>query len=158
MSTSNDSIAPTLFKLFSGSLIFIMQMGFCMLEAGSVRRKKITSILVKNLQNGCVAALVYWFCGFALAYGPGPRDEATGAIFSGANGNIGIGLHGLSGSIEGVWFLQYSFASAATSIVSGAVAERCSIEAYLVYVVVMASVIYPIVSCWIWNEKGWVSV
>ena len=133
--------------------VFLMQLGFCMLEVGSVRTKNVNSILVKNLQGTCITALAYFMTGFAIANGPGSEGSST--LFSGASGSKGLFLIGIDESEYGVWALQYVFAAASTSIVSGAVAERCSIIAYLMYAFIMGTLCYPIVNCWIWNAKGW---
>lgn len=135
--------------------IFLMQLGFCMLEVGAVRIRNESSILVKNLQGACVSAMAYWFLGYALAYGPGSSDNSY--LFSGAQGKYGLFLSGVQGSEKGLWVMHYVFAASCTSIVSGAVAERCSIGAFLAYAAVMSTICYPIISCWLWNEKGWLS-
>ncbi len=137
-------------KVLFGALLFIMQLGFCMLEAGSVRKKNISSILVKNLQNCGIAAISFFIVGFSFASGPGP--DGAKSLFLGSSGSA---LIGAPDSMEGTWFIQYAFAQASSSIVSGAVAERMTVEAYLVFAAVMTGFIFPVISCWIWNVKGW---
>ena len=91
--------------LYCGTLVFLMQTGFAMLCAGSIRAKNAQNILLKNLLDACVGAILFWAPGYALAYG-----QAGSA-----------GYHN--------WFFQFAFAATAATIVSGAVAERCSMAA-----------------------------
>ena len=136
----------------------MMQLGFTMLEVGSVRKKNISSILVKNMAGACVSAIAYWFIGYAMAFGPGPAgSDDSSNIFAGVSGSWGFFLTSVERSDYGDWFLQWVFAASSTSIVSGAVAERCRVDAYLIYTATMSSIVYPIVSCWIWGEKGFLN-
>mmetsp|Transcript_52996 Transcript_52996/g.125132 ORF Transcript_52996/g.125132 Transcript_52996/m.125132 type:complete len:525 (-) Transcript_52996:313-1887(-) len=139
-----------------GAMVFFMQAGFSMLEAGAVGAKNVINILFKNVMDGSVAALCFWLLGYGFAYGP------TVGGFIG-NGNFGIeDIHNGAGEEEGAsdgwegWFFQWAFAGTAATIVSGSVAERTKLEAYLVYSAVVTSFIYPVVVHWGWGE-GWLS-
>ena len=68
--------------------MFMMQLGFTLLEVGSVRKVNTTSILVKNMAGVCVTAIAYWFVGYAIAFGPGPGSDGSN-IFSGVSG-VGV--------------------------------------------------------------------
>ena len=118
-----------------------MQSGFAVLSAGSIRSKNVKNILLKNLLDACVGALLWYFIGYGLAY-----DADDGIDGHKANSFIGTGPSNfaLSGVIDTdpthahgydwiSWFFQYAFAAAAATIVSGAVAERCQLVAYLIY-------------------------
>ena len=111
--------------------------------AGSVRSKNTMNILLKNVIDGCVSAIFFYFFGFALAFGT-----------SGGEGNsfIGTGDFALSDTVSNgnlnTWFFQWAFAAATATIVSGSVAERCSFEAYVGYSAVLSGFVYPVIAHW----------
>ncbi|KAL0271894.1 UNVERIFIED_CONTAM: hypothetical protein PYX00_005058 [Menopon gallinae] len=122
-----------------------MQCGFACLEAGSIRTKNVTNIIMKNMLDIFISCLAYWMVGYAFAYG---------------RGNPFIGLTywagaGIPKNKYSHWFFQFVFAATAATIVSGAVAERCNFVAYIVYSAVISGVIYPVVSHWVWAKGGW---
>lgn len=138
------------FILVSGYLVFLMQAGFAMLTAGSVRSKNTKNVLLKNVLDACVGSLAYFLFGWAFAYG------------SGSNAFIGWGNFALSG-YDGEafndyhnFFFQWAFAATAATIVSGSVAERTSFYAYLGYAFFLTAFVYPVVSHWVWGG-GWLS-
>ena len=145
----------------------IKQAGFALLEAGSVRAKNTKNILIKNLMDGCLGALVWYFIGYHLAYGT--KDSCKGG--SDCNGFVGNGAdvfmnkaaelaplgNAGSGHYYAGWMFQWAFAAAASTIVSGAVAERCKFGAYLAYTAALTGVIYPVVVNWGWSAHGWLS-
>jgi Amt family ammonium transporter len=136
----------TMWVLVTGFLVFFMQLGFGMLEAGLIRVKNITNILIKNILDFCIASIVYWMMGYALMYGAGNMLFGTTFWF----------LSGIPATTAGVptmayWFFQLCFAGAAATIVAGGVAERTKFIAYLFYSVVVSALIYPIVGHWIWG-------
>jgi len=130
--------------LLSSVTIFFMQCGFGMLEAGAVRAKNTRNILMKNLLDTCFGTLVFWTIGWAIAWG-------------GGNGVVGKPLPYEAESISGLWFHQYVYAAACTTIVSGAIAERTRTVAYVVHSTTTAGIIYPVVVHWMWNSVGWLS-
>ncbi len=132
--------------LIAATLVLFMQAGFALVEAGFVRTKNVTNILMKNVLDACVGGLLYWAFGFALAYG------ADGGDFFGS-GNWFLADF----SDYGTWFFQFAFAATAATIVSGAMAERTKFGAYLVYTAAISGFIYPIVSHWIWDANGWLT-
>ncbi|XP_064601315.1 putative ammonium transporter 1 [Liolophura sinensis] len=126
-----------------------MQCGFAFLEAGAVRSKNSTNILIKNLLDVFVAGIAYWIFGYAFAFGD--------------KGNAFIGFSNFASSwMEetnfAFMFFQYVFAATAATIVSGAVAERCHFVAYLVYSFVLTFFIYPVVTHWAWSDFGWLKI
>ncbi|XP_064601316.1 putative ammonium transporter 1 [Liolophura sinensis] len=128
-------------------IIFFLQGGFAFLEAGSVRSKNTTNILIKNLIDFFVSGLSYWLFGYTLAYGEG-------------NGFIGyqadlLAHYNLPTAKYSYWLFQYVFAATAATIVSGAVAERCDFNGYLVYSFLITGFVYPVVSRWAWSPQGW---
>lgn len=138
--------ADTMFVLFSGYLVFLMQAGFAMLTAGSVRTKNTKNVLLKNVLDACVGAMAYWVFGFALAYGN------DGNRFIGW-GNFALSKKNIDGVEFTSFFFEWAFAATAATIVSGSVAERTSFYAYMAYAFFLSSFVYPVVSHWIWYEN-----
>ena len=117
--------------------------------------------------DGCLGALVWYFIGYHLAYGT--KDSCKGG--SDCNGFVGNGAdvfmnkaaeiaplgNAGSGHYYAMWMFQWAFAAAASTIVSGAVAERCKFGAYLAYTAALTGVIYPVVVNWGWSYHGWLS-
>uniref|UniRef100_A0A1I8AWL3 Ammonium_transp domain-containing protein n=1 Tax=Steinernema glaseri TaxID=37863 RepID=A0A1I8AWL3_9BILA len=129
-------------------IIFLMQCGFAFLEAGAVRSKNTTNILIKNLLDSCIAVIGYWSVGWALAYGP--ASDSTWGLFFGYSQFF---LANMTNYPK--FFFQYVFAATSATIVSGAVAERCEFANYITYCTVISSIIYPILTHWGWSEQGW---
>eukprot|EP00568_Trieres_chinensis_P001276 CAMPEP_0183309790 /NCGR_PEP_ID=MMETSP0160_2-20130417/25543_1 /TAXON_ID=2839 ORGANISM="Odontella Sinensis, Strain Grunow 1884" /NCGR_SAMPLE_ID=MMETSP0160_2 /ASSEMBLY_ACC=CAM_ASM_000250 /LENGTH=515 /DNA_ID=CAMNT_0025473867 /DNA_START=97 /DNA_END=1644 /DNA_ORIENTATION=- len=139
------------FLLFSASLVFLMQAGFAMLCAGSVRQKNVKNIMLKNLLDACGAGVGFWTLGYGFAYGGsdgspsfiGNSDFALGATTTGAD------------YIS--FFFQFAFAATAATIVAGTVAERCKMAAYLCYSLMLTAFVYPVVVHAIWSSSGFLS-
>ncbi|KAL4224585.1 ammonium transmembrane transporter [Mactra antiquata] len=129
------------FMIIMGMCILFMQCGFAFLEAGAVRSKNVTNILIKNLFDSFVSGVAYWLIGYAFAFGEG-------------NDFIGyknFASHELPDESYASFFFQYTFAATAATIVSGAVAERCEFLAYFVYSFFITGFIYPVVTHWVWG-------
>ncbi|XP_069131932.1 putative ammonium transporter 1 isoform X2 [Argopecten irradians] len=147
--TSLSANLDNFFLLLMGMLVFFMQCGFAFLEAGAVRSKNTTNILIKNVMDSFVSGASYWILGFAFAYGDGGS----------ANKFIGASLFAssdLPDSRFAEFFFQYTFAATAATIVSGAMAERCEFIAYFAYSFCITAFIYPVVTHWAWGG-GWLS-
>ncbi|MAN51391.1 ammonium transporter [Marinimicrobium sp.] len=145
----------TFYFLVCGALVMWMAAGFSMLEAGLVRAKNTTEILTKNVSLFAISCIMYLVCGYAIMYDGGiflsgiqnvdvastlgefsERGDFTGgSIYSGASD----------------FFFQVVFVATAMSIVSGAVAERMKLWAFLAFAVVMTGFIYPMEGSWTWN-------
>uniref|UniRef100_A0A061SBE6 Ammonium transporter n=1 Tax=Tetraselmis sp. GSL018 TaxID=582737 RepID=A0A061SBE6_9CHLO len=111
---------------FGAALVFYMQCGFALLEAGSLRSKTTQNILLKNLVDACLGGLLWYSVGYALS-SPG-----------GSSSFIGTRWTALYGEADWArWLFSWAFAATAATIVSGAVAERCDFRAYLSYTVVL---------------------
>ncbi len=146
----------TFYFLMSGALVMWMAAGFAMLEAGLVRAKNTTEILTKNVALFAIACIMYMLCGYNIMY-PG---EAVNSIWPGVSF-----LLDSDNSLEDVlsskgetyysamsdFFFQVVFVATAMSIVSGAVAERMKLWAFLVFAVVMTGFIYPMQGFWKWG-------
>lgn len=150
----------TFYFLVCGALVMWMAAGFAMLEAGLVRSKNTTEILTKNVALFAVACTMYLICGYEFMYGGGyflsgvetvASLDVEGALASSAeNGFDGDSVY--SGASD--FFFQVVFVATAMSIVSGAVAERMKLWAFLAFAVVMTGVIYPIEGSWTWGPEG----
>ncbi|MCL5042046.1 MAG: ammonium transporter [Gammaproteobacteria bacterium] len=148
----------TFYFLVAGILVMWMAAGFAMLEAGLVRAKSTTEILAKNIALYSIASVMYLIIGYYIMY------DSAGSIFP----SLGF-LIGAENTVEEVlaggddapyysnrsdFFFQLVFAGACMSIISGAVAERMKLWAFLAFAVVMTGFIYPIQGAWSWGE-GW---
>jgi Amt family ammonium transporter len=141
----------TLWVILAAVLVFFMQAGFAMVEAGLVRAKNAANVLMKNLLDFSSATLGYFFFGFAIMYG-------TDGLLVGTEGWMLIGatspVEGLP--LEAFWLFQAVFAGAAATIVAGAVAERMKFVAYLCYSFIICAFVYPVVGHWVWGG-GWLA-
>jgi len=147
--------------LFGAYVVFFMQCGFALLEAGSVRAKNTKNILLKNVLDACLGGIIWWFIGYPLALGD-PDEGGSGkqAFIGGGKGFLFANrIAGQKGGATyyAMWMFQWAFAATAATIVSGAVAERCAFGAYLSYTFVLTAFIYPVVVHWGWSAEGWLS-
>jgi len=145
-----------------GALVFFMQSGFALLEAGSVRAKNTKNILMKNLLDACIGALVFWAFGYSLAY-DGQENGFIGTFDAEHSPSAFMWAYNeeAQASAYSKWWFQYVFCAAAATIVSGAMAERTTLVGYLTYTIVISALIYPVVVHWGWNTgagdgTGWV--
>jgi Amt family ammonium transporter len=138
----------TFFLLYSGALVFIMQAGFAMLCAGSVRQKNVKNIMLKNLLDACFGALGFWCVGFSFAYSDGNTFIGTTNFF----------INDFSTGPDLIlWFYQFAFAATAATIVAGTVAERCKMQAYMCYSFFLTGFVYPVVVRSVWSGYGFLS-
>ncbi len=137
------------------ALVLLMQAGFTCLETGFVRAKNSINVAIKNIVDFLVASSIFWIVGFALMFG---------ASASGWIGTTGF----FWGDASQPWLLafflfQLTFCGTATTIVSGAVAERMRFSGYLFATIIICTVIYPVIGHWVWggavegNGAGWLS-
>ncbi|MDF0749958.1 ammonium transporter [Marinobacter sp. 71-i] len=146
----------TFYFLICGALVMWMAAGFSMLEAGLVRAKNTTEILTKNVALFAISCIMYLVCGYAIMYGgniflSGIADIDTTAVlgdFAGREDGFGGGSI-YSGASD--FFFQVVFVATAMSIVSGAVAERMKLWAFLIFAVLMTGFIYPMEGAWTWG-------
>lgn len=140
----------TLWVLLSAFLVFFMQAGFGMVEAGFIRAKNVCNILTKNFLDFCMASLGFFIFGYAIMFGPGNRFMGLkGWFLIGAKSGAGVPL-------AAFWLFQAAFCGAAATIVAGGMAERMRFQAYLIYSFIISAFIYPIIGHWIWGG-GWLS-
>nr|WP_320115152.1 ammonium transporter [uncultured Desulfuromonas sp.] len=139
--------------LVAAFLVFLMQAGFAMVEAGFTRAKNACNIMMKNMMDFSVGALAFWAIGFGLMFGTTNGFFGTSDFFfSGASGDGEAWNYAF-------WMFQVVFAATAATIISGAVAERTKFSAYLVYSFFVSALIYPVFGSWAWGSLfhggGW---
>ena len=137
--------------LSSAAMIFFMQTGYCLLECGSVRQKNSQSILIKCLFDACVGAIGFWLIGYSLAFG-----NVNGGFIGGSDAKYyaGSGFENLRDDHFLNWIFHFSFAATSSTIVSGALSERCQLNTYIIFSFIQTTIIYPIVVAWTWG-RGW---
>ena len=147
------SSVNTIWVLLGAALVFFMQAGFAMCEAGFTRAKNAGNIIMKNLMDFCIGTPIFWLLGFGLMFG------SAGALVGGFDPFV----RGDYSAIlpEGVPFFaffifQTVFCATAATIVSGAMAERTKFISYCIYSLLISAVVYPISGHWIWGG-GWLS-
>ncbi|MBD2178344.1 ammonium transporter [Pseudanabaena sp. FACHB-1998] len=157
----------TSWVLITGFLVFFMQCGFAMLEAGLVRQTGVVNTLAENFVDAGITLLAWWATGFAIAFG------STSNGFYGVDGfflNNALSLNngaieytiGAAGSTAPVsmftlFFFQFAFSATASTITTGAMAERTDFRGDLIYAFIMGAVMYPLVVHWVWNSGGWLN-
>jgi len=133
--------------LVSAAMILLMQAGFSVIEAGSVRAKNSSNILIKNVFDSCIGAIAWYLLGYGFAYGESNSHFIGSTKFAGST---------LAEDNEYVqWVFGFTFCATSATIVSGSLAERTYLETYLLFSFIMCSFIYPVVVHWAWNENGW---
>lgn len=137
----------TFFFLISGALVMWMAAGFAMLEAGLVRSKNTTEILTKNFVLYAIACTTYLIVGYNIMY----VDNTEGGWLPSFGALIGSQADGADHSLESDFFFQVVFVATAMSVVSGAVAERMKLWAFLIFSAVLTAFIYPVEGYWTWG-------
>jgi Amt family ammonium transporter len=150
-----EFIFNTFSFLVNGILVMLMAAGFCMLEAGMVRTKSVATICTKNIALYSIAGVLYFLLGYNLMYsGVDGGFIGSFSLFDVADPSTETSEGGYAGASD--WFFQMVFVATAASIVSGAVAERVKLWPFMVVVVVLTAIIYPIQGSWTWGA-GWLS-
>ncbi|MEM9474418.1 MAG: ammonium transporter [Pseudomonadota bacterium] len=157
-----DEIGPyimtTLLFCMAGFLVFFMACGFAMLEGGLVRSKNVTMQMTKNIGLYSIAAIMYWLIGFNTMY---PGDFNGYFAIGGPTVLDPVGVAAADAALDYAsvgsdFFFQLVFVAATASIVSGALAERIKLWPFLIFVVVLTGLMYPISGSWQWGG-GWLS-
>lgn len=140
-----ETDANTSWVTLNAYLVFLMQLGFAMLEAGSVRKSNSSNIMFKNLVDSCICGIVWYAIGSGFAFGGNPFI-GEGPFFPREPADTQV------------WFFSYGFAATASTIVSGAIAERTKLEVYFFYTIMCAGFTYPVAAHWVWGDCGWLAV
>lgn len=146
--------ADYVWTMVAAALVFFMQAGFALVEAGFTRAKNAVNIMMKNLMDFSVGSLAFWAIGFGLMFGVSK---------SGWLGTSGFFLSDFSPDgdpwVLAFWMFQVVFCATAATIVSGAMAERTKFTGYLLYSIFISALIYPVFGSWAWgslyNGNGW---
>jgi len=147
------STVDTLWVLVAAFLVFFMNAGFAFIETGFCRAKNAVNILAKNYVVFAISALVFWGLGYGLMFGEqGNTFIGAGSFLVSENSSSPVS----NIPLFAFFFFQLAFASAACSIISGAVAERIKFAAFILFGIVMVGVIYPIGGHWVWGG-GWLA-
>ncbi len=140
----------TVWILLAAVLVFFMQAGFAMVEAGFTRAKNAGNIIMKNFMDFSIGSIVFWFVGFSIMFGPsiGGFVGSLNFMFTADYGNDVPDM--------AILIFQTVFAATAATIVSGAMAERTKFSTYLIFSFLITLVVYPISGHWVWGG-GWLS-
>ncbi len=170
----------TVWVLMTGFLVFFMQTGFALLETGLIRQNSAVNALLENFIDAGVTALVFWAVGFGLAFGTSAGgligvdnfflNEAMNfasmtqsldgsVIFNGDPVTYTLGAPGSSAAVNTLtlFFFQFAFAATASTITTGAMAERTDFIGDLIYSAIMGAFSYPVIVHWVWNSGGWLA-
>jgi len=143
------------FLIFAATLVFFMQAGFAMICAGSVRKKNVQNTTLKNLLDVCGASVAFYAIGYAFAFG-NHTDE--GVTFIGSSNFFLMDMASDdSGLLYAQFFYQFAFAATSATIVAGTLAERCQMNAYLMYSMALTGFVYPVVAHSVWSKNGFLS-
>ena len=150
----------TVWVLVAAVLVLFMQAGFAMLEVGFSRMKNVGSVVAKILANLAIAAILFWAVGFAIAFGTGNAITGTQGWFLAVPGGevdeVFAGLAWTQVPLSAKYLFQVAFCAVSLAIVWGTMLERTKFAVYLVFAVVFAGLIYPMVGHWIWGG-GWLT-
>ncbi|WP_110926762.1 ammonium transporter [Bacillus massiliglaciei] len=143
----------TIWVVIAAAMVLFMEGGFSLLEAGFVRTKNAVNVTMKIFVDLTIGALAFWVIGFAIMYGKDAFGLIGTSLFGGPE-HIALSVDLPSAAYV---LFQMGFAVACVSIVSGAVAERMSFKAYIVTVLAICVLVYPLSGHWIWNSEGWLA-
>lgn len=153
MDTDVKMSIDTIWVLIAAFLVFFMQAGFAMVEAGFTRAKNASNIIMKNMMDFAIGSIIFFCVGFGIMFGNDLMGIAGTSFFF---GNVSAEVLGLRIPVEAFLIFQTVFAATAATIVSGAMAERTRFAAYVAYSAVITLIIYPVAGHWIWGG-GWLS-
>ncbi|MEM9485634.1 MAG: ammonium transporter [Cyanobacteria bacterium P01_F01_bin.116] len=164
------SAINTVWMVIAALLVFFMNAGFAMLEAGICRTENATNILAKNLIVFCVSAAAFFIFGFRFMFGDSssPFLGQAGVFVDfilPSEDNLNPFPYGFEylrnfwqgRSFAAIFFFQLSFAGTAATIVSGAVAERIKFWGFILFSFLLVGFIYPLIGYWVWGENGWLA-
>lgn len=154
----------TTWVLLTGFLVFFMQTGFSMLEAGLLRQRGVVNALLENFIDAAVTILVWWGVGFGIAFGTSAGGFfGTDTFFLSQlpiDGAFPMGtVPGIPSQLNAytLFFFQFAFAATASTITTGSMAGRTDFVGDLIYSAVMGAISYPIIVHWVWNANGWLA-
>lgn len=144
-----------LWLLLCSGLVFLMQAGFMCLESGLTRAKNSINVAVKNIADFGVSVALFWVFGYGIMFGLSQLGWwGTNQFLPSAQNESADAMSSTSFAIA-FFIYQAMFCGTATTIISGAVAERLKFSAYLIIAVLVSGFIYPVFGHWAWNDGGW---
>ncbi|MEM1332895.1 MAG: ammonium transporter, partial [Actinomycetota bacterium] len=148
-----QAVLDNIWIFLAGVLVFFMQAGFALVEAGLTRAKNVVNIFAKNVADAIIGILAFFCTGYAFAFGSGNAILGTEGFFLQGFGDIeAFGSSGVGNlSVTSFFFFQSVFAATAVTITSGAMAERTKFPSYMVFGVFMCAIIYPVVVHMTWG-------
>src|SRR6266480_1498173 len=153
---ADDIVNPlnTVWVLVAAFLVFFMQAGFMMLEAGFGRTREISNIMLECIADTCLCGLIFWAFGFAFMFGTGNGWIGHQYFFL----NDAPVTYGSTGVAFLAFFLfQFAFADTCSTITTGAMVGRTAFGGDLLYSVAVSGFIYPIIGHWVWGPDGWLA-
>ena len=154
VATPSINAINTVWTLVAAYLVFCMQVGFVMLEAGFARSREAVNILVEGIADTCICGITFWLWGFAFMFCPGtPWIGTTGFMLHGLPATYGA----TGVPLLAYWVFQYAFADTCSTITSGAMIGRCGFVGDLLYSIGVTGFIYPIIGHWAWGPDGWLA-
>lgn len=137
-----------LWMLLCAGLVFLMQAGFMCLESGLTRAKNSINVAVKNFADFGISVALFWTFGYGIMFGTSQAGWfGTSDFFPSAQAD--------RSSTIAFFIFQAMFCGTATTIISGAVAERLKFSAYIIIAILVSGIIYPLFGHWVWNDAGW---
>lgn len=152
--TSLKIAIDTAWVLLTGFLVFFMQLGFAILETGMIRQTAAVNGLLENFLEAGVGALCWWLVGFGLAFGVDNGSGLFGTTLFAPGIELADTIYYGNISVLTMFFFQFAFAATASTITTGAMAERTDFIGNLIYTAIVCIFIYPIVVHWVWGG-GW---
>ena len=152
--TSMMNAINTAWVLVAAALVFGMQAGFVMLEAGFARQKETVNILMECIFDTCLCGVLFWAWGYGLMFGAGNGFFGTQYFFL-SNVPVTYGSTGIA--ILAHWIFQFAFADTTSTITSGAMIGRTSFRGDILYSIGVTGFIYPVVGHWCWGPDGFLA-
>jgi len=154
--TGSDIVNPlnTVWTLIAAFLVFAMQAGFVMLEAGFCRSRETVNVLVECVFDTCLCGILFWAFGYAFMFSEGNGFIGTHWFFL-KNTPATFGMTGIP--ILAHWLFQFAFADCASTITSGAMVGRTGFVGDILYSVAVSGFIYPIAGHWAWGPDGFLA-
>ncbi|MCB0997357.1 MAG: ammonium transporter [Acidimicrobiales bacterium] len=147
-----QAVLDNIWVFIAGALVFFMQAGFALVEAGLTRAKNVANIFAKNMADMLVGAIAFFAVGYAFAFGGSSKLLGTEGWFLSGSAAFDLGSSGFGNLTTATFFFfQVVFAATAVTIASGAMAERTKFSSYLIFSAVMTAFIYPVIVHWTWG-------
>jgi Amt family ammonium transporter len=144
MTEETSYILNTFLFIFSGILVMWIAAGFSMLEAGLTRTKNNSTILLKNISLFSISCIMFYIVGYDIMYADGSSFMGYGYLMSHLSDDKHSGMSD--------FFFQVMFVATASSVISGTIAERMKLWPFLIFVIILSGIIYPIQGHWTWGE------